>query len=136
MPVFRHSSHGGAAAGFTLLETLISLSILAIALVAVYRLHYQSIDLSEAVAFDAAAPFLAEKVLSDLELAGIDGVGSDSGTFSEPLPAYRWQADIDEVMLTDDDSDPPKLWKITIVVTGGPRFAYDVTTYRRQASEP
>ncbi|MFH1982423.1 MAG: prepilin-type N-terminal cleavage/methylation domain-containing protein [Pseudomonadota bacterium] len=117
--------------GFTLLETLIALAILAIALVALFRLHYQSIDLSAEIAFNANAPFLAGQLLSDVERAGLDGAGRHAGTFQEGLPPYSWQVDIAQVELPVGEATPPKLWKIDIDIASGERLNYHLTTFRR-----
>lgn len=118
--------------GFTLLETLIALAILAIALVAVFRLQYQSIDLSEEIAFNANAPFLAEKLLSDLEREGIEAAANTAGTFPEGLPPYSWQIDIARVALPVGEATPPELWKIDINVASGERLNYHLTTFRQK----
>lgn len=117
--------------GFTLLETLIALSILAVALVAVFRLHYQSIDLSAEIAFNAKAPFLAGRLLSDLEQEGIDGTKSDAGRFPEEPPPYAYKVDIADVELPLGEATPPKLWQIDVVISAGERLTYHLTTFRR-----
>ena len=117
--------------GFTLLETLIALAILAIALVAVFRLHYQSIDLSAEIAFNAKAPFLAGRFLSNLEQEGIDGTKSDAGRISEEPPPYAYKVDITEVELPLGEATPPKLWQIDVAISAGERLTYHLTTFRR-----
>lgn len=118
--------------GFTLLETLIALAILAVALVAVFRLQYQSIDLSAEIAFNANAPFLAEQLLSDLEREGIEGAGNTAGTFAEGMPPYSWQIGIASVALPAGEATPPELWKIDIDVASGERLNYHLTTFRQK----
>ncbi len=121
----------GKSHGFTLLEILIALAILSIALVAVFRLHAQSIDLSEEIAFNTHAPFLADRVLSTLMIEGVDGAVNDRGTFDEAGVPILWQADISEVALPLEESAAPKLWRIDIAISAGPRLNYGFTTYRR-----
>lgn len=117
--------------GFTLLETLIALAILAVALVAVFRLHYQSIDLSTEIAFNAKAPFLAGRLLSNLEQEGIDGAQSNVGRFTEEQSPYAYKVDISEVELPLGEATPAKLWQIDITISPGERLTYHLTTFRR-----
>jgi len=58
-----------SAAGFTLLETMVAVSIIAIVLVSIYKLHIQTISMNITAKFYATAPFLAQEKISELELS-------------------------------------------------------------------
>jgi len=50
-----------SAAGFTLLETMVAVSIIAIVLVSIYKLHIQTISMNITAKFYATAPFWHKK---------------------------------------------------------------------------
>ena len=58
--------------GFTLMEILVSLAVLSIVLVSVFKLQSSTIALAEAAHFKLIAPILARQQLSALEKAGLD----------------------------------------------------------------
>jgi len=69
--------------GFTLLETMIAMSVLSIVLVSVFRLQGQSVNMINSVKFYTKAPLLAraaiERFIQELEFD--EDIDSDSGTF-------------------------------------------------------
>jgi len=58
-----------AAGGFSLLEVLVALVLVAIVLISVYRLYSQSILMDRRARFDTVAPQLARLKLAELERA-------------------------------------------------------------------
>lgn len=78
------------SAGFTLLEVMIALAILAIALTAIGGLRNRDI-LQHALARDmTVATMLAQQRLGELEVAGFPALGESSGEFEEPYDGFRW----------------------------------------------
>ena len=79
--------------GFTLLEVMIAMAILAIALVAVYRSQSQSIAMAGGSRFLTTASLLAQG-----KMAHLDAIGSrpESGDFGEDFPDYKWQVTIED----------------------------------------
>jgi len=77
--------------GFTLLEVLLSLVMLSIVLIAVYRLHSQTIRMNEESRFLAMAPALAEMKLAEVEMAADFRPDREDGDFGETAPGYRWR---------------------------------------------
>ena len=84
--------------GFTLLEIMVSLSIIAIVFVTVFRLQARSITLAETGNFHAMAPYLVRIVLatSDKDLQDRKEM---SGTFDTHYPGWSWK-------LTLHDAEP------------------------------
>ena len=79
--------------GFTLLEILVAMAVLAIVLTSAFKLQSSSLVLSEAAHFKAVAPVLAERQLAVLAL---DGYDSDdmAGAFDTPYNGYTWKCDV------------------------------------------
>ncbi len=83
--------------GFTLLETVVAISLVAIALLAVFKLHLQTLSISGKTKFYSLAPLLAEKKLSELRLKSYDEFSEFSGNFDEDFPAYKWDMEVEDV---------------------------------------
>lgn len=118
--------------GFTLLEVMVAVAIMAIVLVAVYRLQAQTIAMSGAARFYATAPFLAEKALVELELTGAGGgLGGDSGGFGEAFPGFSWQASMETVESEYLGQVAEDLKRIDLTVLYEPEgLSYQTRTYR------
>ena len=113
--------------GFTLLEVMIAMAILAIALVAVYQSQSQSISMAGDSRFLTTASLLAQSRMVEIAAAGPAEVASGSGDFGEAFPDYTWQVEVGEV----DES--PLLKKIALTVTNHrmtTRNAYRLVLYR------
>ena len=54
------------ASGFTLLEVMVAMAIMAIVLVSVYRMHSQTLTMNSASRFYTLAPLLAQSKLAQL----------------------------------------------------------------------
>ena len=76
--------------GFTLLEVLIALAIMAIVLAAVYRIHSQTLSMTTANRFYTVAPMLAQGKMAQLDTTSSDVETGDSGDFGERFPGYSW----------------------------------------------
>jgi len=82
--------------GFTLLEVLISIAILALALPILLGLRNWDLDL-EARALDiTAATMLAQEKLMEAELSPVYSIGETSGDFRNPPLGYQALGDIAE----------------------------------------
>ena len=119
------------ALGFTLLEVLAAVAILAIVLVAVFRLHFQTTAMTGASKFYTLAPLLAQTKLTDLEIAGIENAGSDEGDFGTDMPGLRWRVDTEDVAPAILQNGPGSMRKIEITVsTIDEDMVYRMRTYR------
>jgi general secretion pathway protein I len=83
-----------AATGFTLLEVLIAIAILAIVLMAVYRLHGQSIGMAAASRFYSIAPALAQTRIGAVQQEADFATGTSSGDFGDDFSGYTWQQSV------------------------------------------
>jgi general secretion pathway protein I len=84
----------GRQAGFTLLEVMVAVAIIAIGLTALLGSHSQSISLAEEANFNTTAALLAQEKMTELELAGFGAMSYDAGDFGEEFPGYRWEVKI------------------------------------------
>lgn len=82
--------------GFTLLEVMIAMAILAIALVAVYRSQSQSISMAGDSRFLTTASLLAQSRMAELDSADPAGIRSEGGDFGKDFPDYKWEVEIEE----------------------------------------
>lgn len=121
-------------AGFTLLEVMAALAIIAIVLVAVYRMHAQTISMNATSGFYTRAPLLARAVIARAS-ATPDAVRfSDSGDFGERMPGYRWEMDMEalasDILVETLGETAERLRRIEVTVTLNDDYTYTTRTYR------
>lgn len=80
--------------GFTLLEVLVSLSILAIGLIAVVRSFSGTLQAGDFSRELTGAYLLAEGKISELETTPQDILGIKRGDFGKDHPGYRWETEV------------------------------------------
>lgn len=118
------------AAGFTLMEVMVALAILAIALTSIYRLHSQTLSMSYQARFYSQAPLLAEAKLSEMERQGIKNSADNSGDFGERFPHYSWTTRIEEVPSDLIKESRYHLVRIEVTVSQNEDNTYNLRTYR------
>ena len=92
------------------MEVMIAMSILAIALVAVYQSQSQSISMAGGSRFLTTASLLAQSRMVEIDAADPRGITAGTGDFGEDFPDYRWQVEI-------GDTEIDVLKKISLTVT-------------------
>ena len=118
-------------AGFTLLEIMAAISIIAIVLVTVYRLHAQTLSMNYSARFYTTAPMLAQKKMVEIESEGRENMSDDSGDFGDEFPGYRWQVAVEDVESKALGNVAENLKKIDILITlNNDEFTYRVRTYK------
>ena len=116
-------------AGFTLLEVMIAISIIAIVLISIYRLHAQTIALSSTSRFYSTAPLLAQRKLAELNT--INPLSSDTGDFADAFPGYRWQVTISDVESDMLGTTARTLKRIDVRVTlNETEYVYGLRAYK------
>lgn len=113
--------------GFTLLEVMIAMAVLAIALVSVYQSQSQSVSLASDTRFLTTAPLLAQGRMAEIDAKDVLGTIATDGDFGDAFPDYRWQMEIGPV------EEIPLLRRITLTVTNSrmaKRNAYRLTLYK------
>ncbi|HKT35364.1 MAG TPA: prepilin-type N-terminal cleavage/methylation domain-containing protein [Nitrospira sp.] len=82
--------------GFTLLEVLIAMAILALALPILLGLRNWDLNLQSRAADITAATLLAQEKLIEAELSPVYPVGETTGDFRNPPPGYQSPGDVAE----------------------------------------
>jgi general secretion pathway protein I len=116
--------------GFSLLEVMVALAIISIALVSVYRLHSQTLEMNQQLQFQTIAPLLAQNKLSESEITPPDELAADSGTFGDPYPGYSWQIEVESVESDLLGAVANNLKYIEITISYNDILKYTLETYR------
>ncbi len=87
----RRGDRGSGPAGFTLLEVLISLLIIAIVLITSLRAQNQSIRLYTLSREMTIATILARQKMGEIEATGFPELGEEEGDFEEQFPGFTWK---------------------------------------------
>lgn len=97
--------------GFTLLEILICMALIAIAFLAVSRLSAQNLDLKAEAQFLTVASYLAQERLSQIRSRDVLEPESVSGDFGDDFPYFRYRQEIEEV------TDREGVFKVTVNIS-------------------
>ena len=99
--------------GFTLLEVMIAMAILAITLVTIYQSQSQSISMASSSRFLTTASLLAQGRMAQIDAADPREVVSAKADFGEEFSDYTWQVEVGDV------KEIPLLKRIALTVTNG-----------------
>ena len=113
--------------GFTLLEVMIAVAIIAIAMTALLGSQSQSLSLASEAKFRTTAALLARGKMSGIEMQGADAISEYSGDFGEDYPGYRWSISTDEVNSGDKLDLSDYLKQVDVTVSWGPVAKYTYT---------
>lgn len=80
--------------GFSLLEVLVALTIISTALVAVFRLQAQSLDLQAEAKFYTVAEQLAQGRLDGILAQNQLRIGTETGDFGQEFSGYTYRTEI------------------------------------------
>ena len=119
---------------FTLLEVMIAVSIIAIALVALFGSQSKSLSHATEAHFNVVAPMLASGKLAELE-SGNDAPYNDEGDFGDDFPGYNWKLETENANFDSPEAlanlEPP-LQKVELTVSwSASKFSYSLTYYGR-----
>ena len=119
--------------GFTLLEIMVAVSIIAIVLVSIYKMQAQTISMNYEARFYATAPMLAQFKMTEQETKSLEDLTSDSGNFGDDFPGYTWSMDVDDVDSEALGNTAKDLKKIDVTISlNDDEFTYSLRTYRFQ----
>jgi len=84
------------AKGFTLIEVMTALTVMAIAFVILLGLRNRDVALSAKASHLIQATLLAQQKISELSLEKDKDTGNRKGDFGETFAGYRWEMEIHE----------------------------------------
>ena len=117
--------------GFTLLEVMVAMAIMAIVLVSVYRMHSQTLSMNAANRFYTQAPMLAQSKLAEFEAGSSEIIAGDSGDFGEKFPGYTWNVSVAEISIEALGEVSDDLKQIDLIVSlNNDEYTYNVRMYR------
>jgi general secretion pathway protein I len=121
----------GFSGGFTLMEVMVALSIVAIALMAIYRMHSQTLFMDRRSRFDTIAVMLARQKLADVATLEFSDILGDSGDFGNDYSGYTWKISSESVASDLIKEDGPTLKQITITIASDDdENLFNIVTYR------
>lgn len=80
--------------GFTFLEVMVSVAIIAIAFVTLIGSQSQSVSIAGESRFRVMAALLAQQKLTELESMDFEDLSGGEGDFGEEYPSYGWRAEV------------------------------------------
>ncbi len=120
--------------GFTLLEVMISVAIIALIFTSLFRMQSSTIELATAGKFNSIAPILAGQLLVEIEQDVLNWSESE-GDFGENFPGITWTCEIFDSFFEELDfiseENQASLKKIDIKIRGSSgQGPYKITTWR------
>jgi general secretion pathway protein I len=114
--------------GFTLLEVMIAVALIAIALTTLLGSQSQSVSFANSAKFETTAALLAQSKMSEMILQGPDAISSESGDFGDDYPGYAWDATVSDISIEGVTSISDYLKQIDLKVTWGV-FSYNLRLF-------
>ena len=114
--------------GFTLLEVMIAVALLAVALVTLLGSQSQSVSYANSAKFETMAALLAQSKMSEMLIQDAESLSSDSGAFGDEYPGYAWEATVSDLSIEGLDAISEYLKQIDLSVTWGV-FSYNIRLY-------
>jgi general secretion pathway protein I len=110
---------------------MVAVSIIAIVLLAVYRLHSQTLLMNLSARFYTVAPLLAQSKLAELETSTVSELSEGSGDFGKDYTGYNWEITVSDFESEQLENTADKLKQIDIkVIFNQGELTYDLRTYR------
>lgn len=115
-------------AGFTLVEVVIAVAIIATGFFAVYNLHLQSIRANSHVRFHLKAPELAKMKISEVD-SDLENIAESAGDFGDLSPDYSWKITPEEMESETAGEVAGQLVKYNLEILNAAN-SYTLTVYR------
>ncbi len=107
--------------GFTLLEVMVSVTIIGIALVSLIGSQSQSVSIAASSRFETTASLLARQKLTELALAGFEELRSAEGDFGDDFPGYSWTVEVRDLGVDDTgiEGSDDMLRSVDLIISTG-----------------
>jgi len=116
--------------GFTLLEIMVAVAMMAIVLVSVYKLHAQTISMNIGARFYTIAPLLAQRTVSEIKALPDRRRITAADDFGNEFPGYSRQVRIDDIATEIFGSADRDLKKIEVTISfNRNEYVYTLRTY-------
>jgi len=127
-----HPKEKRVSYGFTLLEGMVSLAIIAIALTAILGEQARNVAIADSMVVEIKSALLAQGKMAELETINPGELSSGSGDFGDDFPGYKWQCTVEDAVPETRISVPGCLNRIDlqIVREKGNKREYIVRMYR------
>ncbi|MCD5390668.1 type II secretion system minor pseudopilin GspI [candidate division NPL-UPA2 bacterium] len=115
--------------GFTLLEVMIALAIIAGALVVILHSHILGVNLANRVKGTSLASLLAQKRMEEIKMEGFPEEGEEEGDFEEH-PGFRWRSVVSNAEVFEEEVE--ELRKVTVIISwfdGRDELELEVVSY-------
>lgn len=124
--------------GFTLLEVMVAVAVIAMSFTALLASQSQSLSLAAISRFETTASLLARQKLTELAVTDFASLSSGSGNFIEDFTEYHWQTEVSD--LTEDETgikgSGGMLKLIELTVSRDERETFSVRTVVMATIEP
>ena len=114
--------------GFTLLEVMIAVALIAIALTTLLGSQSQSVSFANSAKFETMAALLAQSKMSEITVQEPGELTNDSGDFGDDYPGYAWEVNVSDIVIAGMDKISDYLKQVDLTVTWGV-FSYNVRLY-------
>ncbi len=118
--------------GFTLVEVMVAVVVIAIVMTAVFRLQAQTITMAESTRFYSTAMLLAQQKMSEMREAGSGDPSEGSGDFGDDFPGFSWRVSMERVDSRALGETGRDLMRIDVAIL----FAGDARVFRLRSYRP
>ena len=119
--------------GFTLLEVMIALAILAIALTSLFGSQSSSVRLATETRFNIQAPLLAQLQMARFQ--STEGIIADSGDFGDEFPGFQWKVEMEDATFPESELlqqlEGQLQHLILVVFWGEDLYSFRLDSYQR-----
>jgi general secretion pathway protein I len=113
--------------GFTLLEVMIAVALIAIALTTLLGSQSQSVSFANSAKFETMAALLAQGKMNEIALQQ-ETLAGGSGDFGDDYPGYAWEVEVSNISIEGVDNISDYLKQVDLTVTWGV-FSYNLRLY-------
>jgi general secretion pathway protein I len=123
---------GKSHTGFTLLEVMVAMAIIAITLMAVYDSQSASVSRASEAKFTIKASLLTQKKMAEIDMLDAQDITSDSGDFGDEYPGFSWKIDVEDSSIDVPEEVSTHLKQINLTISWGKDelYSYNIKQYR------